>query len=108
MEEFVVVWADFTTELITARGLDLGLGVLSSREIRIPRNVRKKITIKVLVAMNKRFLIMKKVFNIKIHFCQFVYSTSLHGYIQSSSNHFFKFNNGINSSGCQNDNKPRF
>ncbi|OGU14759.1 MAG: hypothetical protein A2076_18660 [Geobacteraceae bacterium GWC2_53_11] len=49
---------DFAMRLRTARGLGFGLDVLSSKEIRIPRNVRKKMTATVVEVMRIRCLVM--------------------------------------------------
>lgn len=50
--------ADFAMRLRTARGLGFGLDVLSSKESRIPRNVRKKMTATVVEVMKIRCLVM--------------------------------------------------
>lgn len=47
-----------TTWVITARTRCFGLEVLSSKEIRIPRNVRKKTATTVVAAMKMRFLVI--------------------------------------------------
>jgi len=65
--ELDVLEADFANRLSTARGLGFGLDDLSSKEIRIPRNTRKKTTITVEAVIMFLFLIIRV--NLLLVFC---------------------------------------
>jgi hypothetical protein len=57
-----VLEADFAKRLRTALGLGFGLEDFSSKEIRIPKIVRKKMTATVVDVMRMRCLIIIMVF----------------------------------------------
>lgn len=72
--EHEAVGADFEKTLRTARGFGFGFTVLSSKEIRIPRNIRKKMTATVVEVMNSLFLVIIQyfIFIISCSTCQYI------------------------------------
>lgn len=71
LTELTALGADFTDTFKTARGLGFGFAVLSNKDIRIPKNIRKKMIAAVVEAMKVRFLfIMSKIIITSYHICQ--------------------------------------
>lgn len=69
--ELAALGADFTDTFKTARGLGFGFAVLSNKDIRIPKKIRKKMITAVVEAMKVRFLfILNKIIIITHHICQ--------------------------------------
>lgn len=58
LEREQLLFTDFTVSWITARGFGLGFGVFWREESRIPRKIRKKITVKTVADLKQQFLII--------------------------------------------------